>query len=118
MTVEIREYLVPSGRSPFGRWFEKLNARAAAKVTSALDRIGRGLMSDVKPVGGGVSERRIDFGPGYRVYFGSESDGETTTAVVLLNGGTKSGQSKNIALAKAYWKDYRLRKRRGEIVWH
>lgn len=118
MTIEIREYLESSGRSPFGRWFEKLNARAAAKVTRALDRITRGLMSDVKPVGGGVSERRIDFGPGYRVYFGSESDGETTTAVVLLNGGIKSGQNKDIALAKAYWKDYKLRKRRGEIVWH
>ena len=114
MSIEIREYLDASGCSPFGRWFEKLNARAAAKVTSALDRIGRGLMSNVKSVGGGVAERKIDFGPGYRIYFGSESDGETTTLVILLHGGAKMGQSKDIALAKAYWKDFMSRKRSGE----
>lgn len=114
MTIEIREYLDVRGRSPFGKWFDRLNSRAAAKVTSALDRIGRGLMSNVKSVGSGVFERKIDFGPGYRIYFGSESDGETTRIVILLHGGTKTGQSKDIVLANAYWKDYKSRKRCGE----
>lgn len=115
MTVEIQEYIDPEDRSPFGRWFDQLNSRAAAKVTIALDKIGRGLMSNVKSVGSGVYERKIDFGPGYRVYFGTESDGGTTRIVLLLHGGTKTGQSRDIALAKAYWKDYKARKRRGVV---
>lgn len=85
------------------------------EIPEYLDRIGRGLMSNVKPVGGAVSERRIDYGPGYRIYFGAESDGDTTTVVILLRGGTKRDQSKDIALAKAYWKDYESRRRSGEI---
>jgi len=115
MTVEIREYLDAGDRSPFGRWFDRLNSRTAAKVTIALDKIGRGLMSNVKSVGSGVYERKIDFGPGYRVYFGTESDGEMTKIVLLLHGGTKTGQSRDIALARAYWKDYKARKRRGGV---
>lgn len=114
MTIEIQEYLDESGNSPYGKWFSRLNARAAAKVTTAIDRIGRGLMTNVEAVGGGVSERKIDFGPGYRIYFGSESDGQITKIVILLNGGSKSGQSKDIRLAKQYWKDYEARKRKGE----
>lgn len=114
MTIEILEYLDEFGLSPYGNWFKKLNAKAAAKVTSAIDRIGRGLMSNVESVGGGVSERRIDFGPGYRIYFGTETDGQITRVVILLHGGSKKRQSKDIEKAKEYWKDYKARKRRGE----
>jgi putative addiction module killer protein len=68
--LEIREYVDSDGRSPFGRWFNRLNSVAAAKVTTALVRLGEGTLSNVKSVGSGVLEYRIDFGPGYRVYFG------------------------------------------------
>jgi len=114
MTIEILEYLDDTGQSPYGKWFEKLNAKAAAKVTSSIDRIGRGLMTNVKSVGAGVYERKIDFGPGYRVYFGRVTDGRVTKIVIMLHGGTKKGQTKDIDLARRYWKDYKTRKRRGE----
>ena len=114
MIIELLEYLDGRGRSPYGKWFDRLNARAAAKVTAAIDRIGRGLMTNVQSIGGGVYERKVNFGPGYRIYFGSETDGRVTTIVILLNGGTKKAQSKDINLARQYWKDYKSRKRRGE----
>lgn len=114
MIIEIREYQDSNGQSPYGKWFNRLNARAAAKFTSAIDRIGRGLMSNVESVGGGVSERKIDFGPGYRIYFGTETDGRITKVVILLHGGSKKRQSKDVERAKGHWKDYKARKRRGE----
>lgn len=114
MTIEILEFLDDSGHSPFGRWFNKLNARAAAKITTAIDRIGRGLMTNVESVGSGVYERKVNFGPGYRIYFGLETDGRATKVVILLNGGSKKAQSKNIDLAKLYWKDYKSGRSKGE----
>ena len=68
--MTLREYLDEAGRSPFGRWFEDLDPTAAAKVTTALACIEQGNFSRVEGVGAGVFEYRIDFGPGYRVYFG------------------------------------------------
>src|SRR5262245_26419044 len=67
---EIREYLSDNGSSPFGQWFEALGPQAAAIVTVALGRLGDGNTSNVKPIGDGAAELRIDRGPGYRVYFG------------------------------------------------
>jgi putative addiction module killer protein len=104
---EICEYLRPDGRNLFGEWFDRLNAEAACKVTAALYRLGLGNFSNVKGVGAGVFECRIDFGPGYRVYFGK--DGEQI--VILLRGGTKQRQEDDIVLAKAYWAEYKLEKR-------
>jgi len=75
MELTVREYIDQAGRSSFARWFDSLNAVAAARVTTALARIELGNFSNVKGVGGGVFEYRIDAGPGYRVYFGK--DGET-----------------------------------------
>jgi putative addiction module killer protein len=72
--VQILEYLDATGDSPYRQWFESLNAQAAAKVTVALTRIELGNFSNVKGVGAGVLEFRIDFGPGYRVYFGKDGD--------------------------------------------
>jgi putative addiction module killer protein len=66
----VREYLASDGRSPFGVWFDHLNAEAAAKVSVALTRLESGNFSNVKGVGGGVYEYRIDFLPGYRIYLG------------------------------------------------
>jgi putative addiction module killer protein len=75
-------------------------------VTAALTRIEGGNFSKVKSVGGGVFERLIDFGPGYRVYFGKDGD----TIVILLGGGTKKRQSRDIETARERWKDYKQRK--------
>lgn len=109
MTLTLREYLDGAGRSPFGRWFDGLNAPAAARVTTALARLEQGNFSNAKGVGGGVFEYRIDFGPGYRVYFGK--DGEAL--VILFGGGTKKGQTDDIARAHERWTDYKRRKDRG-----
>jgi putative addiction module killer protein len=107
--IEVVQYEAADGACPFADWFEGLDARAAAKVRTAIARIETGNFGDVKPVGEGVSERRIDFGPGYRVYFGQ--DGQRL--VVLLAGGTKKRQQRDIAQAKAYWRDYMQRKEGG-----
>jgi putative addiction module killer protein len=106
--LEIREYVDSDGRSPFGRWFNRLNSVAAAKVTTALVRLGEGNLSNVKSVGSGVLEYRIDFGPGYRVYFGRDGD----KLVILLAGGTKQRQQDDIDAAKTNWQDYKYRKSR------
>jgi putative addiction module killer protein len=106
--MQILEYLDPMGNRPFARWFDALDPRAAAKVTVAVARMGQGNLSNTKSVGRGVIEYRIDFGPGYRIYFGR--DGETI--VILLGGGTKKRQQQDIETAQARWISYR--QRRGE----
>ena len=106
--LAIREYVDSDGRNPFGRWFNRLNSVSAAKVTTALVRLGEGTLSNVKSVGSGVLEYRIDFGPGYRVYFGRDGD----KLVILLAGGTKQRQQDDIDAAKTNWQDYKYRKSR------
>jgi putative addiction module killer protein len=78
----------------------------AAKVTIALARMEQGNLSNAKGVGGGVFEYRIDFGPGYRIYFGRDGD----ALVILLAGGTKQRQRQDIATAQARWVDYKRRR--------
>jgi len=112
--IEIEEYLAEDGKSPFATWFNTLDPRAAAKVTIALERIERGLLGDVEPVGEGVSERRVNFGPGYRIYFGSVRDKHTVKIVILLGGGTKRRQQNDIENAKSNWKAYKRRRHKGE----
>ena len=107
--LELRYYLAADGRSPFEEWFSGLDGAAAAKVTVAVARLEQGNLSNVKPVGEGVLEYRIDWGPGYRIYFGR--DGQVL--VILLTGGTKKRQQRDIETAKALWADYRRRKPRG-----
>jgi putative addiction module killer protein len=104
---EIRYYVAPGGLQPFAAWFAELEAVARAKVTRAIARLEQGNLSDVKSVGEGVLEYRIDFGPGYRVYFGR--DGEAL--VILLTGGTKKRQQRDIDAAHAYWRAYKESKR-------
>ena len=105
--MQILQYLDTEGNNPFAAWFDRLDAQAAAKVTIAIARMEQGNLSNVKGVGGGVLEYRIDFGPGYRVYFGR--DGETIT--ILLGGGTKKRQSNDIETAITRWNDYRRRRK-------
>jgi len=105
--IRLREYLDAEGRSAHAKWFDSLNAAAAAKVAAALYQLAAGNFSNVKGVGAGVFERKIDFGPGYRIYFGKDGD----TLIILLGGGSKQRQQEAIAAAKARWGDYRRRKR-------
>ena len=105
--IEVREYIDAKGRSPYARWFNRLNAQAAAKVVTALVRMEQGNLSGVKSAGAGVLECRIDFGPGYRVYLGKDGD----TLVILLGGGTKKHQQQDIETARALWREYKQRKR-------
>ena len=106
MTIRPRtleEYLTPGGESPFGDWLEGLRDRQArAAIRKRLNRIRLGSFGDSKALGGGVHELRVNFGPGYRVYYGI--DGETV--VVLLCGGDKSSQKRDIEKAKEYWSEY------------
>ena len=104
--IEIREYVDDRGRSPFGRWFDGLDAGAAAKVRTALARMESGNLSNVKGVGSGVLERRLHIGPGYRVYFARDGD----TLIVLLGGGTKERQQRDIEDARDLWREYKRRK--------
>ena len=104
--IDVREYLDPYGRSPYAAWFDRLNPQAAAKVATALTRLAGGNFSNVKGVGSGMFEYKIDFGPGYRVYLGK--DGERL--VILLGGGTKKRQQHDIVTALANWHDYKRRR--------
>ena len=104
-TVRVLEYLDAQGRSPYARWFNGLNGGAAAKVASAIYRLADGNFSNVKGVGAGVFERKLDFGPGYRIYFGKDGD----TVVILLGGSSKQRQQYAIEAAKERWVDYRRR---------
>lgn len=101
--IELLEYLTNSGQNPFRNWLEGLRDRQArARIRVRLNRIRLGNFGDCKSVGRGVSELRIPHGPGYRVYFGRKGD----TVVILLCGGDKKTQPRDIELAQEYWYDY------------
>ena len=102
--IEIRKYRLSDGLAPFDRWIAKLkDGRAKARILVQLDRLSNGLPGDWKSVGEGVFELRIFEGKGYRVYFAREGK----SIVILLCGGDKSTQGRDIKLAKAYWQAYR-----------
>ena len=104
-------YRTASGKCPFEEWLGKLrDSRAKATVDARLIRIRLGNFGFCRAVGKGVSELKIDYGPGYRVYFGR--DGEAV--VVLLLGGEKSTQAKDIKKAREFWADYKKTKTGGE----
>jgi len=101
--IRLREYITEDGKNVFRTWIRELkDSTARARIRVRLNRIRLGNFGDCKPVGGGVSEIRIDYGPGYRVYFGRSE----LTVVILLCGGTKKKQSEDIKLAQKYWADY------------
>lgn len=106
MAYEIIEYTNDADQNLFREWFFGLDARAAAKVTAAIARLENGNTSNVKSVGGGVYEYKINFGPGYRVYFAY--DGKNI--ILLLAGGSKQRQSKDSETAKIRWSDHKARK--------
>jgi putative addiction module killer protein len=105
--IELRGYVDENGNKRFANWLEGLDAAAAAKVTITLTRMEQGNFSNAKGVGAGVYECRIDFGPGYRIYFGKDGD----RLVILIGGGTKKRQQKDIAAAQECWAAYKRRKK-------
>ncbi len=104
--LTVLEYLDRKGRSPYADWFDSLNPEAAAKIVIAITRMGQGNLSSVKSVGSGVFECKVDFGPGYRIYLGKDGD----SIIILLGGGTKKRQQRDINDAVAKWQDYKKRK--------
>ena len=98
----IRQYITPAGRRPFGEWLDRLPVQAQARVAARIARFERGKLGDHKPVGGGVLEARLAFGPGYRVCFGQHGQ----TIILLLLGGSKASQQEDIRRAQGYWSDY------------
>jgi putative addiction module killer protein len=99
---EIVVFRAKDGRVPFEDWLDDLDdKRAVARVLARLARVRQGNPGDCKSVGEGVSELRVDYGPGYRVYFGQRGQ----TVVVLLCGGDKRTQDRDIRLAKQYWRE-------------
>lgn len=96
--IAVVEYEDEGGARPYSKWFASVNVRAALKVRTAIARMENGNFSNVKAVGQGVSEYRLDFGPGYRIYFGKDGD----RLVILLGGGTKKRQCRDIETAKEH----------------
>ena len=96
-----------SGEAPFENWLENLGDRQARHIIRArLDRLAYGVPGKCRAVGGGVFELKIFFGPGYRVYYGEEG----VKVIVLLYGGDKSTQTRDIQAAHKYWNDHKERK--------
>ena len=104
---EIREYIDANDRNHYREWLVSLDAGARARIVTSVLRMETGNFSNIKSVGSGVTELRLDFGPGYRVYFGRDGD----QWVVLLAGGSKKRQQSDIATAHALWAEYKKRKR-------
>ena len=105
MTYQVEELLKEDGSSPYADWFNGLDAQAAAKVTTAKVRMAGGNVSSIEWFRG-IGEYKIDWGPGLRIYLAR--DGEKL--IVLLGGGTKRGQQRDIGRAVKLWNEYKQRK--------
>src|SRR4051794_6276774 len=102
MALTVREYVTADGKSPFRQWLTSLTTAVRARIQARVLRFELGNLGDHKSVGEGVYEARVMFGPGYRIYFSKEGD----TVIVLLGGGTKGSQAKDIARAQGFWRDH------------
>ena len=102
MSFVVREFLDESGRSPFRAWLDSLDKSTRARVQARILRFETGNLGDHKDLSSGVWEARLAFGPGYRVYFGRRG----RELVLLLLGGDKGSQAKDIRRAKEYWASY------------
>ena len=99
---KVLEYVRDNGRCPFRVWLETLPILVQARIQARIARFETGNVGDRKSLGGGVYEARLLFGPGYRLYFGVNR----SVVIVLLCGGDKSSQRRDIGRAKKYWRDY------------
>ena len=99
----IKVYRTPSGVVPYLKWFKSIvDLKTRAKIQQRLRKIEQGYLGDYKPLKNGVGEFRLDFGPGYRIYYGQEE-----TVIFLLLGGDKSSQNRDILKAQEYWQLYK-----------
>jgi putative addiction module killer protein len=106
--IELRRYITQSGIDVIGTWLAKLpDDRTRARIAARLTRIAAENFGDCKPLRSGVWELRVDFGPGYRIYYAIEGK----TCVILLCAGDKGSQTRDIARAVDYWNDYKNRTR-------
>jgi putative addiction module killer protein len=99
-----REILIcqtEDGREPFMEWLHELDPATRGRVRARIDRLEDGLFGDAQPIGEGLSELRLDFGPGYRVYFGQRGN-----EVHLIRGGSKRTQIVDIAMVKEFWREH------------
>ena len=104
--IEIRQYVDLFGRNFFERWLAKQDATTKTRIAIALGRVEEGNLGALKGLGAGLSEMRLNFGPGYRLYCGMDGD----SLVILLCGGTKKRQQSDIAEAHSLWREYKSRK--------
>jgi len=104
--IEVRRYLTEAGRDVFGEWLSGMkDMRTRARILARIDRLAAGNVGDRKSLGGGLSELRLDWGPGYRVYYALVGK----TCVLLMCGGDKRTQAADIRRARTYLEDYRER---------
>lgn len=96
---EVLEYITTDGEAPLSQWLQTLDRPVRARIRTRIDRVARGNLGDSKALGAGLYELRLDFGPGYRIYYGRQGQ----TVVVLLCGGDKASQQSDIAKARKYW---------------
>lgn len=103
--IKISIFATSAGKKPFLEWQEKLDTNVRAVIKTRLDRVSLGNLGDSKIIknGVGIWELRINYGPGYRIYFGKEG----SHIIILLIGGDKKGQIRDIAKAKKYWGEYK-----------
>jgi putative addiction module killer protein len=101
---KVQYYRTQNGSAPFIEWLETIyDSSTQSRIERRLDRLTRGNFGEHKSVGAGVFELILDFGPGYRIYFGEVNN----TTVLLLYGGDKSSQARDIERAKRYWQEYK-----------
>jgi putative addiction module killer protein len=104
--IELRDYITAQGRVPYRDWIDHLDESISSRIVTSVLRLELGNFTAAKSVGSGVSELRLNFGAGYRVYFGRDGD----TLVLLLGGGSKKRQQADIVDAHERWADYKRRK--------
>lgn len=100
--MEIKEYVTASGRNLFRTWVDRLDKPVQVRIYTRIRRMQQGNFGKGRHLGGGMHEAIFDFGPGYRLYYGHHG----SKLILLLCGGDKSDQNKDIQAATAYWQDY------------
>ncbi len=104
---KIKIYDTAEGKKPYLDWLKKLSdLTTIARIRARIDRLEEGNLGNYKPLGTGIFEFKFDFGSGYRVYFAVDGD----EIILLLMGGDKSSQRRDIEKARQYWTDYLMRK--------
>jgi len=109
MEIEVEFYIAPNGHCPFKNWIEDINDhKTRAKILGRIGRLRLGSFGDCKSLGDGVAELRIDYGAGIRMYYSKIGN----TVILLLCGGTKRSQDKDVQTVKEYLKEYHLKEKR------